>query len=267
MQAAMPTARISGLEISVTNPISACDSFIDSALSNSQDGKNIVLCNSFTIALARNNKTYFDLLSSIGQILPDGKPLSWAMRTINAQARQVRGPEFFANVLDRGQSKHLRHFLLGGSDETLTALTKSIRAKYANAEIVGSYSPPFRPMTNEEIEAQDAVIARARPNIVWVSLGTPKQDFEAHRISRTLGISSAAVGAAFDFFSGTKREAPSLFTKLGMEWVFRLATEPGRLWKRYLIGNILFILAVAENGRKTKFLNNCLKLDAKRGVK
>jgi N-acetylglucosaminyldiphosphoundecaprenol N-acetyl-beta-D-mannosaminyltransferase len=99
-------------------------------------------------------------------------------------------------------------------------------------------------MTPEEVSAQDSLILESKADIVWVGLGTPRQDFECARITKELGLTTVAVGAAFDFFSGLKKESPKWMTKLGLEWIFRFASEPKRLWRRYLVGNFVFLWAV-----------------------
>jgi N-acetylglucosaminyldiphosphoundecaprenol N-acetyl-beta-D-mannosaminyltransferase len=148
-------------------------------------------------------------------------------------------------VLRRGQEAGIRHFFLGGSEELLATLVAVVRSRFPRAVIAGVYSPPFRALTTDELEGQDSLIAASSPDIVWVGLGAPKQDVEAQRITDTLGISTAAVGAAFDFLAGTKREAPVWVRQLRLEWLFRLLSEPRRLWRRYLFGGATFLHLVA----------------------
>ncbi|MDP9889822.1 exopolysaccharide biosynthesis WecB/TagA/CpsF family protein [Pseudarthrobacter enclensis] len=109
-------------------------------------------------------------------------------------------------------------------------------------------SPPFSAMSPREYESQDRRIEDTNPDIVWVGLGTPKQDFEAQRLATAGNFFAVAVGAAFDFSAGTKKEAPRWITALGFEWLFRLAAEPKRLWRRYLIGNFVFLYSVIRRG-------------------
>ncbi len=116
-----------------------------------------------------------------------------------------------------------------------------------SARIVGVDSPPFRPLTPDE---EDALVDRVRSSgadIVWVGLGTPKQDQFVDEFRDRLGVTLVAVGAAFDFLAGTKREAPMWARTHGLEWAFRLLSEPGRLWKRYLLGNVSFLVGVARD--------------------
>jgi N-acetylglucosaminyldiphosphoundecaprenol N-acetyl-beta-D-mannosaminyltransferase len=206
------------------------------------------------MALASMDSSYKELLASGGVNLPDGKPLALFMNaTQSASFEQVRGPSFFGQCLDRGREYGVRHFFLGGSADTLAALVSRARRIYPGIAIAGAASPPFRTLTEVERKEQDEAILASGAHIVWVGLGTPKQDFEAQRLRDALGLQVAAVGAAFDFFAGTKREAPRALRKLHLEWVFRLVSEPRRLWKRYLFGNSRFMLLAARQvfgGRK-----------------
>lgn len=207
-------------------------------------GVDIHLLNAYSIALAEKDTEFDDCLKSAVLNLPDGKPLSvltkWSKKPLN----QVRGPSLFEAVLDKGRDHSLRHFLLGTTPETLALLKESLELRYPGVQIVGSISPPFRPLTDAEYTCQDAQIKETSPDIVWVGLGTPKQDFEAQRLARQSEFVAVAVGAAFDFSAGLKKEAPMWMRHLGMEWIFRFASEPGRLWKRYLFGNATFLKAV-----------------------
>lgn len=107
--------------------------------------------------------------------------------------------------------------------------------------LAGAESPPFRDLTDDERREQDDRIQASRADIVWVGLGTPKQDFEAERLAEALPLLAAAVGAAFDFTAGTVKPAPAWMQRSGLEWAHRLASEPRQLWRRYLIGNARFV--------------------------
>jgi N-acetylglucosaminyldiphosphoundecaprenol N-acetyl-beta-D-mannosaminyltransferase len=210
------------------------------------------LVNSYTFALADADPAYRSLLAQSGINLPDGKPLVVALNRLERNGQrfgQVRGPSFFVRCLDEGRAQGVRHFLVGGSPELLESLKDVVGRRFPGTQIVGMISPPFRTLTDAERAEQDSEIQASDADVVWVGLGTPKQDFEAQRICDTLGVTSAAVGAAFDFVAGTKPEAPEWMRKLGPEWVFRLMSEPRRLWRRYLFGNTRFLLIVLREAR------------------
>lgn len=210
---------------------------------------DVHLVNAYSVALASKDPKLRDVYRDASLVLPDGKPLAFFSRIRNPDARQVRGPAFFEDVLDLGRGFGLRHFLLGSTHETLSKLESEILMRFPGANIVGRESPPFRPLTRDELELQNAAIASSGADIVWVGLGTPKQDFEAQRLAMETGVTAVAVGAAFDFTAQTKPSAPHWMSAVGAEWVFRLASEPRRLWRRYLIGNAQFLWAVLVDWR------------------
>lgn len=184
--------------------------------------------------------------SHAGLVTPDGVPLLWLGRLRGfADMDRVYGPDLMLRLCDRSPSRGYRHYLYGGGKGVPERLGARLSKRFPGLDIVGSYSPPFRPLTPEE---DDEVVRRlnaARPDIVWVGLGTPKQErwMEAHR-SRLRAPVLIGVGAAFDFHSGLKRQAPRWMQRGGLEWLFRLASEPRRLWRRYLVNNTWFIALV-----------------------
>lgn len=239
---------LGGLRISVAGPEAAALRVCEAASDKSREaGLAIHLVNAYTISLAHKDADYANVLAHSAANLPDGRPLSWISKLKRTPVSQVRGPSLFAEVMDRGRQENLRHFLLGATDETLQKLRAELRLRYPGINIVGQFSPPFRPPTALEIAAQDDMIRESHAQIVWVGLGTPKQDFEVHRLAKALPVTAIAVGAAFDFVAGSKKEAPSWMTTFGIEWLYRLATEPRRLWRRYLIGNFEFLWAMLRN--------------------
>lgn len=239
---------IAGVPVAVSSPIAAAEVLTNTAKELDTRGVAVHLVNAYSIALTQSDPAYRGFLVGSDCNLPDGKPLSWVGKLRTREFHQVRGPRLFEDMLSRGQSKRVRHYLLGSSPHTLQHLQTEISRRYPDALVVGAESPPFRALTENEISEQDERIRRSGAEIVWVGLGTPKQDFEVERIAANLAVIAVAVGAAFDFLAGSKPEAPRWMSAVGCEWVFRLATEPRRLWKRYLIGNALFVFSVMKNG-------------------
>jgi N-acetylglucosaminyldiphosphoundecaprenol N-acetyl-beta-D-mannosaminyltransferase len=146
-------------------------------------------------------------------------------------------------VLDRSDASGPTHYLLGGSPEVLAELQRAITERWPNAQVVGAESPPYRALTPTEQSAQDERIRQSGGQIVWVGLGTPKQDWEVARLAAELPVVAMAVGAAFDFLAGVKPQAPLWMQRTGLEWAYRLGTEPRRLGKRYLWGNPRFVVS------------------------
>lgn len=242
------TRTLAGIPFAVTSLAEASNLLCRSAI-EAQGGADIHLLNAYSIALAERDMDYRDCVVRSSCNLPDGKPLSVLTRMSKARLAQVRGPSFFEKVMDEGRVLGVRHFLLGSTPETLAALKVSLETRYPGVSIVGTLSPPFRASTEAEVKERDATLMSSLPHIVWVGLGTPKQDFEARRLARDCSVVAVAVGAAFDFSAGTKREAPPWVRTIGAEWLYRLAAEPRRLWRRYLIGNLVFVWAVVRPRR------------------
>lgn len=232
------------IEVISTSPSEASLELCSMALQGTP--RHVHLVNAYTIALASQSDAYSECLQHPAVNLPDGKPLSWASMLFGQHPvlRQVRGPQLFLDTFDVGQSSGIKHFLLGSTDEVLLKLRRNLLRQFPEAQIVGIESPPFRALTAAEYAAQDERIAESGAQIIWIGLGTPKQDFEARRLADTTGLLAVAVGAAFDFSAGTVREAPAWMRNAGLEWLFRLLSEPRRLWRRYLFGNAAFIRTV-----------------------
>ncbi len=222
---------------------------VDALIAVAASGKavHVHFVNAYVIALAEEDEEYRRVLRE-GLCLTDGTPVAWFGRWTYTRSREewerVYGPDVMETLL---ATPGLRHYLLGGSEQTLTSLRRVIDQRWPEAQVVGANSPPFRPLTHAEQRAQDAAIVASGADVVWVGLGTPKQDWEAARVAASTGRMALAVGAAFDFIAGTKPQAPQWMQRSGTEWAFRLATEPRRLARRYLWGNPRFLLAVAKH--------------------
>ena len=240
------TGTFSGVSVERTSLQDAVSAFVR-AVAGDAPAQAYRLVNAYTFALAERDPAYQGLLQRSGVNLPDGKPLVVALNLLDRGGEpfgQVRGPSFFQRCLDQGRAQGVRHFFVGGSPELLESLKGAVERRFPGTQIVGMISPPFRPLTEPERTDQDAQIRASGAQVVWVGLGTPKQDFEAQRICEACSVTTAAVGAGFDFVAGTKREAPEWMRRLSLEWVFRLISEPRRLWKRYLFGNARFLAIV-----------------------
>ena len=200
--------------------------------------------NAYCVALAQRDSRYFDVLKGSGANFPDGFPVARVMRFTSPTARQVRGPSVFEAALSSWIEPEHRHYFLGSTEAVLAAILARVREEAPALSVAGSYSPPFSEMSNSDFDRIVDAILSANATIVWVGLGTPKQDFVATRLAEALEIPCFAVGAAFDFYARTKPVAPRWMRNAGLEWVFRLASEPQRLFKRYLWGNSVFLLAL-----------------------
>lgn len=186
-----------------------------------------------------------DIANGSGLTLPDGMPIVWLGRLAGLNVSRCYGPDMMLRVIGDGVEKGYRHFLYGSTPATLAALEKRLTELYPGVRIVGKLPDPFRELTPEDIAAARETINTARPDIVWVGNGTPKQDYWVATFRSELEAPVLfAVGAAFAFNAGLLRQAPRWMMRMGLEWLFRLANEPSRLWRRYVIGNSRFIFLV-----------------------
>jgi N-acetylglucosaminyldiphosphoundecaprenol N-acetyl-beta-D-mannosaminyltransferase len=185
------------------------------------------------LVYAKKNPEFAEILKSFTMNLPDGKPNEWVGRLKGHwEMKQCRGPDFFMEVMIHSAPYPIRHFLCGGGEGVPEQLREACLEKFGNTSIVGIYSPPFRELTNEEVMELADRINKAETDILWIGLSTPKQEKFAARVAwHTRVHCIATVGAAFDFHIGKIKEAPKILRQMGVEWFFRLCSEPKRLYK------------------------------------
>jgi N-acetylglucosaminyldiphosphoundecaprenol N-acetyl-beta-D-mannosaminyltransferase len=177
--------------------------------------------------------------------VPDGQPLVWALRALgHTGATRVYGPDLMVHFCARAARSGTAIYLYGGrTPEALELLERRLRERFAGLQIVGGYSPPFRALTAEEQERVIAEIDASGAAVVWVGTGQPKQEKWMHEMRPRLSAPLlVGVGAAFDFHAGLVPQAPRWMQRSGLEWVYRLAREPGRLWRRYARYNPRFLM-------------------------
>ena len=197
--------------------------------------------------------------NSAGLVTPDGMPLVWLSRLNGFKhVDRVYGPDLMLAVCEKSCSTGYRHFFYGGAEGVPELLAGRLVQRFPGLKVAGTYSPPFRPLTRAEDEALVQHINHLKPDIVWVGLSTPKQEqWMAAHVGRLEAPVLIGVGAAFDFHAGLKRQAPHWMQRSGMEWFFRLLTEPKRLWKRYLSNNPRFLaLVVAQRLRLREYASD-----------
>ncbi len=176
-------------------------------------------------------------------VVPDGQPLVWALRSLGHEASRVYGPDLMAKYCERSAKTGTRMYLYGGRNQGgLVELALRLRRRYPGLQIVGGYSPPFRPLTDEEQDWVVEDINRSKADIVWVGIGQPKQEIWMRQFRDRLDAPIlAGVGAAFDFHAGLVPQAPGWMQATGLEWLYRLIQEPRRLWRRYARYNPRFV--------------------------
>jgi N-acetylglucosaminyldiphosphoundecaprenol N-acetyl-beta-D-mannosaminyltransferase len=170
-----------------------------------------------------------------GMTTPDGMSIVWLLKFHGYRnVDRVYGPDLMLEVCRLSETKNWRHFLYGGAPGVADTLAGKLRARFPILQIVGTYSPPFRSLTEAEDEDIRQRIATSQADIVWIGISSPKQEqWMAEHIGRVNAPVLVGVGAAFDFLSGRKPQAPVWIQHAGLEWLFRLASEPRRLWRRY----------------------------------
>jgi N-acetylglucosaminyldiphosphoundecaprenol N-acetyl-beta-D-mannosaminyltransferase len=192
---------------------------------------------------AHRSPDFKGVLSAAALAVPDGFPLAWLGRRKGFPVRRrVYGPELIERFCGVTAAKNYRHFFYGGGPGVAADLACRFAEHFPGLQVAGSCCPPFRPLTEQEDADIVARINAARPDVVWVGLGAPKQEqwmFE-HR-ERLQAPVLVGVGAAFDFHTGRVAQAPRWMREHGLEWLFRLAHEPRRLWRRYLIYGPQFV--------------------------
>ena len=196
------------------------------------------------IVTAHDDFNFKQVLKSFYLNLPDGVPGVWVSRLKGAkQIKRCYGPDFFREMVIASNDREIRHYLCGGKEGVGDELKQVCEEKFSNQYIVGTNSPPFRELTDEEMVWLANDIASKNVDIVWLGLGTPKQEFFAFRLAKYTNVHAiCTVGAAFDFHTDRLKQAPKWMQKMGLEWFFRLITEPKRLWKRYIKIVPLFIM-------------------------
>jgi N-acetylglucosaminyldiphosphoundecaprenol N-acetyl-beta-D-mannosaminyltransferase len=212
-------------------------------ISRRDSGRYIAVTNTHVVVEAERDRSYKQTLVCADLVVPDGMPLVWIGRRNGFDMPQrVYGPDLFEAFCRETHEKGYTHFFYGGAPGTPEEVARVLKGRYPGLRVVGTYSPPFRPMTREEDAQTVAMINRAAPDVLWVGLGCPKQERWMHEHQSRLAVPvMLGVGAAFDFLSGRTPQAPRWIRDHGLEWLYRLCKEPRRLWRRYLVSNSSFI--------------------------
>jgi N-acetylglucosaminyldiphosphoundecaprenol N-acetyl-beta-D-mannosaminyltransferase len=206
----------------------------------------LVFCTVSSVLSALENPSVAEAIEDAALVTPDGMPLVWiTRRRATKPVERVYGPDFMRVVLESRDG--LRHFFYGGMPGVADRVAQLVRERYPGAEVVGSYAPPMDLEVGKADTDAIGVINEARPDVVWIGLGHPKQELWAKAMQVHLEAPVLApVGAAFDFLAGTKKEAPVWMKRAGLQWLHRLASEPRRLAKRYVVGNSKFVWLLAR---------------------
>jgi len=206
------------------------------------------------IVEAQHDPSFKELLNATDLVVPDGMPLVWlGRRQGHNLRRRVYGPDLLLAFCEKSVKRGYRNFFYGGEPGVAERLEESLKKRFPGLNVVGTCSPPFRPLNAKEDQDMVELINQTAPDVVWVGLGAPKQErwMDEHK-SRLRVPVLVSVGAAFDMFSGRRRQAPLWMREHGLEWFFRLLQEPRRLWRRYLVYGLQFIAYMALESLRLK---------------
>ena len=212
-----------------------------------RESRMVCICNAHSVVTAAQDPAFMRVIEQADLATPDGAPVAWMLRRLGAKAQsRVSGPDLMLDYCALAAARGEAIFLYGSTEHTLQSLQGQLLRRWPGLRIAGAISPPFRPLDTAEDQAIVDAINVSGVATVWVSLGCPKQEhWMADHRGRIQAV-MIGVGAAFDFHAGTVRRAPFWMRERGLEWLYRLAREPGRLWRRYLVTNTAFVIGAAR---------------------
>jgi N-acetylglucosaminyldiphosphoundecaprenol N-acetyl-beta-D-mannosaminyltransferase len=241
------TTDVLGVPLALTDYERTMD-WIDATVARRDKGY-ICVAATHTVMACQEDPELRRAVDGASLVVPDGQPLVWALNLLGARlAHRVYGPDLMDAACARAARTGTRFYLYGGRNPgALAQLARNLRLRHPGLRIVGGHVPPFRELTPEEEQAVVRDIHGSRADVVWVGIGVPKQEKWMARMHPRLGAPVlVGVGAAFDFHAGLVPQAPAWMQRSGLEWLFRLAHEPRRLWRRYLRYNPRFVWGFAR---------------------
>jgi exopolysaccharide biosynthesis WecB/TagA/CpsF family protein len=242
-----PKFDLFGVQVSAVTCDEACDAIVSAA----HQGEPGVV-SAFPVHALIEAATEPALASKVNDFVittPDGQPVRWALNWLHGARlkHNVRGAELMWRLCERAEVERLPIYLYGSLPGTLAALRFNLLKAFPEIQIAGVESPPFRPLSPEEDAAMIDRVNASGARLMFLGLGCPKQDYFAAEHADRIRAMQLCVGAAFDFHAGTKATAPEWMQRRGLEWAFRLCQEPGRLWKRYLVTNTVFVVKLLDH--------------------
>jgi N-acetylglucosaminyldiphosphoundecaprenol N-acetyl-beta-D-mannosaminyltransferase len=242
-----PTFPACGVRMAAVSPGRAAELVV--AAGRDGESLQVHLCNAYTLSLLDRDAELRRAVETADVNLPDGTPVAWLGRRHGSRG-PVRGPDLVRDVMRLGAGVGLRHYLYGGAPGVAALMRQRLEGSIPGLQIVGVESPPYGAIGSTALAELAERAKTAGAQVVWVGLGTPKQDYLVPRLAELVDCPVVPVGAAFDYLAGTVKEAPTFIRGTGFEWVHRLATEPRRLWRRYLVGNARFVASAAGHAWK-----------------
>jgi len=254
--AGVPATRVLGVPISTINMGVAVRTILYWV--KHRNAQYICVRDVHGIMRAQEDPALMAIHHGAGLITPDGMPLAWTLKARGYRdAGRVCGADLVAALCQASVSAGTRHYLYGGKPGVAERMEAKLIEMFPGLQIIGSSTPPFRPLTHEEDEAAIAEISAKQPDVVWVGLSTPKQEYWMRdHVSRIPGATLVGIGAAFDFYAGDVKRAPRWMHSSGLEWLHRLISEPRRLWRRYLILAPKFVMLMARGRAQSNRRDN-----------
>jgi N-acetylglucosaminyldiphosphoundecaprenol N-acetyl-beta-D-mannosaminyltransferase len=211
------------------------------------ESRYVCICNVHSVVTAGRDAEFGRVVAQADMATADGAPVAWMLRKMGFAGQQrINGPDLMWRLCGEAERLALPVYFFGSTPETLDLLESRLRDQFKNLVISGCYSPPFRAASAEDDSAEAQRINASGAAVVFVGLGCPKQEMWMARQRGKVNAVMIGVGAAFDYHAGTVRRAPLWMQHAGLEWLHRLASEPGRLWKRYLVTNTVFLIEAAK---------------------
>lgn len=206
----------------------------------------ICVSNVHTVVTGIKDTQYRNITNTSSMSIPDGMPLTWVgRRRGHKDMSKCSGPDVMTELFELSEQKGYTHYFYGGTEDVLKLLEKKLKNNYPKLNIAGMYSPPFRSLNEDEDVEIINKINQLDPDIIWIGLGAPKQEiWMSEHVSKIKSSIIFGVGAAFNFHAGTVKRAPLWMQNHGIEWLHRLIKEPRRLWKRYLVTNVVFLVSL-----------------------
>lgn len=235
-----------GVKVSAINMKDASDFIVKSAAT--REKVYISTCPVSTIMECQESAEILTSVNSADLVTPDGMPIVWLGKLKgHRDVRRVYGPDLMLEACRISGERGLKNYFYGSREQVLEKLQFKLKRLFPGLAVSGGYSPPFRELSRDEDEKIIQMINDSGSDILWVGLGSPKQDLwmNEHRDKLNVPV-IVGVGAAFDFISGTKKQAPLWMQRSALEWLFRLISEPRRLWKRYIFGNAKFLFLLVK---------------------
>ena len=238
-------SQILGVNIDCTSYELACN--LVCHWQDNRVSRYICAANVHMIMEAHDSPSYQHVINQAHMVTPDGMPHVWMLRRMGYPYQErVYGPTLMVKLLKMANDESIPVGFFGSTTDVMSKLVQNVQREFPTVPIAYAYSPPFKQLSDEEDRQVTESINSSGAKILFVGLGCPKQEYWMHEHRGKVQAVMLGVGAAFDFFARTKPQAPLWVQKIGLEWLFRLVSEPGRLWKRYIIHNPRFIFLATK---------------------